>query len=433
MTIFVRKLYAMFVQIKNILFFILLLGFSYQGVAQLAVDAEFRPRFEYRHGYKDLIPKGENPAAFVSQRSRLNVDLLQSHYRFYMSIQDVRVWGDLPQLSRHDANGLGLHQIWAELDLTKYSRLKIGRQELTLDDARIFGNVDWAQQARSHDLVLYNWEKGSWTIKAAVAFNQEDELLAGNDYYLQGNYKTLQLLWLHKKWENISLSILGLNNGMQYIDTVKRNGVYFSQTLGYHFERTAESSLLAVKSYYQMGKNQSGELLDAYLIGVDYTKDLKSNLSIGFGGELISGNSNGVVKGNTNRAFEPLYATAHKFNGYMDYFYGGYHNNSVGLIDLNLSIMYDIGDKSDILLKGHQFLVPSKIDDNEFKKLGTEIDLVFLRKINKEISFLVGYSQVLPQKTLKDLRGVQATQINNFGYISLLIRPNLLKMKLTNN
>ena len=28
---------------------------------------------------------------------------------------------------------------------------KVGRQEINYDDARIFGNVDWAMQARSHD------------------------------------------------------------------------------------------------------------------------------------------------------------------------------------------------------------------------------------------------------------------------------------------
>ena len=33
--------------------------------AQLTVDAEVRPRFEYRHGFKTLFPDNEDAAAFV--------------------------------------------------------------------------------------------------------------------------------------------------------------------------------------------------------------------------------------------------------------------------------------------------------------------------------------------------------------------------------
>lgn len=42
---------------------------------QLTVDAEVRPRFEYRHGFKTLFPDNTDPAAFVSQRTRLNARL----------------------------------------------------------------------------------------------------------------------------------------------------------------------------------------------------------------------------------------------------------------------------------------------------------------------------------------------------------------------
>ena len=36
------------------------------------LSLEFKPRFEYRHGYKTLIPDDVDAATFVSQRSRLN-------------------------------------------------------------------------------------------------------------------------------------------------------------------------------------------------------------------------------------------------------------------------------------------------------------------------------------------------------------------------
>jgi hypothetical protein len=35
--------------------------------------------------------------------------------------------------------------------LTEAFSMKLGRQEVIYDNSRIFGNVDWAQQGRSHD------------------------------------------------------------------------------------------------------------------------------------------------------------------------------------------------------------------------------------------------------------------------------------------
>ncbi|WP_255462810.1 hypothetical protein [Flavobacterium sp. GP15] len=35
-------------------------------------NLQLRPRFEYRNGYKNLMPNGENATSFVSQRSRIN-------------------------------------------------------------------------------------------------------------------------------------------------------------------------------------------------------------------------------------------------------------------------------------------------------------------------------------------------------------------------
>ena len=73
--------------------------------AQLKIDTELRPRFEYRHGYKTLFPDNTDPAAFVSQRTRLNAGFKNEKLNFYLSLQDVRVWGDVPQLNSSDSNG----------------------------------------------------------------------------------------------------------------------------------------------------------------------------------------------------------------------------------------------------------------------------------------------------------------------------------------
>ncbi|WP_133067238.1 hypothetical protein [Flagellimonas pacifica] len=60
--------------------------------AQVKVDAELRPRFEFRHGFQSLFPDNADPSAFVSQRTRLNAGYKNEYLNFYLSVQDIRVW-----------------------------------------------------------------------------------------------------------------------------------------------------------------------------------------------------------------------------------------------------------------------------------------------------------------------------------------------------
>lgn len=136
----------------NKIFSIILILITSLAYSQFKIDAEIRPRAEYRHGFKTLFPDNTNAALFTSQRTRLNFTQSINKLNFYVSVQDVRIWGDVPQLNSADNNGLSIHQAWAEILLDGNFSLKLGRQEVVYDDSRIFGNVAWAQQARSHDM-----------------------------------------------------------------------------------------------------------------------------------------------------------------------------------------------------------------------------------------------------------------------------------------
>ena len=209
--------------------------------AQLKVDAELRPRFEYRHGFSTLFPNDADAAMFVSQRTRLNAKYTIEKLNFYMSFQDVRVWGDVPQLNRADANGLSVHQVWAEILFNANFSVKLGRQEIIYDDSRIFGNVGWAQQARSHDLALLKYKKDAYRIDVGFAFNQSQENIMGTDLTTPRTYKSMQYAWFHKDWKFFSGSFLFLNNGLQSDD-----GIKYSQTIGTHLKSNKES----IANYY---------------------------------------------------------------------------------------------------------------------------------------------------------------------------------------
>jgi len=395
--------------------------------AQLKIDAELRPRFEYRHGYKKLFADNLAPATFVAQRTRLNTSYKKEKLDFYISIQDVRVWGDVPQLNTSDNNGLSIHQAWAKVSLTTTLAAKVGRQEIIYDDSRIFGNVNWATQARSHDVAVLKYKKDKLKLDVGIAFNQDGEALTNTTLSTPKTYKSFQYAWLHNDWSNLSTSLLLLNNGMQYIDTVNdtKNETRFSQTLGTHLKYKKNKLDLSSNLYYQTGKDVNDNSLSAYLVGLEAKYKLTDKVKLGAGAEVQSGNDYGTPANGDNNAFSPLYGTNHKFNGFMDYFYVGNHTNSVGLIDFDLNAVFKIKTKSSLYLALHNFSAATDIAPNTSKQLGNEIDIVYTYKASNEITFKAGYSHLFTAEGMEILKGNTHANINNWAWAMLIIKPTL--------
>lgn len=391
--------------------------------SQLKIDAEIRPRAEYRHGFKTLFPDNANAALFTSQRTRLNFAHSIEKLNFYISIQDVRVWGDVPQLNSSDNNGLSLHKAWAEILLDANYSLKLGRQEVIYDDSRIFGNVGWAQQARSHDLALFKYKKGSFKADLGLAFNQSKENLTGTNLTTPNTYKAMQYIWLHKDWSNFSGSFLFLNNGLQSTD-----GLKYSQTIGTHLKTKQNNLQLAANLYYQFGYDVNNNDLSAYLLGLEANYKLNDKTTVGLGAELQSGNDYNTAI-SKNNAFNPLYGTNHKFNGFMDYFYVGNHANSVGLLDIYAKANFKLNPKSSLTAFLHSFSAAADINPNVSKQLGTEIDLVYAYNYTKNIGFKAGYSQMFASEGMETLKGISNNNTNNWGWAMVTINPTLFTSK----
>ena len=403
------------------------------GYSQVKLDAEVRPRFEYRHGFRTLFPDNADPAAFVSQRTRLNGAYKNDKLSFYLSLQDIRVWGDVPQLNNADASGLSVHQAWAQLDFNNQFALKLGRQEVSLDDQRIMGSVNWAQQARSHDMAIIKYNKSSFKVALGLAFNQNAENGIETTYTIPRNYKTLQYLWLHKDWSNLSASFLALNNGLQFEDTANsdNNEVRFSQTMGTHLKYNKGRLYAMANLYYQMGNDMANNDISAYLIGVESKFKVTDQVKIGLGGEIQSGNDNGAPSSGENKAFTPLYGTNHKFNGLMDYFYVGNHTNNVGLIDLHVNSSFKITPKSGLYLALHHFNAAADLPGGVNGVLGQELDLVYSHKLMDYVSLKAGYSHLIASDGMKALKG-NFSNTNNWGWIMLVIKPSLFESKTKN-
>ena len=416
--------------------------FGNYAFAQFSLSGEVRPRMEYLHGYSTLTDKDSDPAGFASQRTRINFNYSNDRIKMGVSMQDVFIWGSQPQLFS-TSNNLSVHQAWGQYFLTPSLSLKLGRQELVYDDERIFGNSNWDQQGRSHDVALLRYD-GMLRIDIGAAFNQDQKHLNGT-YYNLNNYKMMQFVWLNTDIvDNLNLSLLFLNNGYQY-DHVKHEGDgkekeakdVFNQTLGGRLVYTPGDFNFHTSGYYTMGKDNKDRDLSAFYVGLGADYDISRDWTIGLGWEHLSGTDQKDMienpDGYKNKSFNPFYGTSHKFNGYMDYFNAnGNWANSVGLNDLFASVQFSRRN-FEFNLTGHAFMTAADvIKDGNLNEtmepyLGTEIDLTLAYKLSKTSNVVLGYSQMFGSETLQAIKGGNKDACNNWAYLMFTFKPVFLK------
>lgn len=418
-------------QRNTISIFVFLLIFScFEGKAQFSFSAELRPRTEYSHGYESLASVEQNPSLFTSQRSRLNLSFKNKRFRTKLVVQDVRLWGNQPQLVGNEDFATSIHEAWGELFFKPEFSLKVGRQELIYDDHRIFGNVGWAQQARSHDLALFRYSK-DFNLHVGIAYH-ENSNRSNNVYDGPDAYKTMQFVWFNQKFSNFTLSVLFLNNGIPYpIEViggeVTKEGIRFSQTFGPRVLYKLGDLNLSGNFYVQTGKDRTGDKLSAFEFAVDGVYSVTDGFKVNLGYEMLSGTAYDEEP-DKNKSFTPFYGTNHKFNGFMDYFYVGNHINNVGLNDFHFGGKYS-WNKVFVQGKLLVFSSAARIDADVNNYLGTEIDLWMGYNIVKDVKLGAGYSHLFASESMEFLKGGDTNVTQNWAYVMLTFTPNFFTTK----
>jgi len=405
-------------------------------MAQLKFTGEMRPRTEYRNGFGNLLNSDQDAAFFTSQRTRLNLNYTDAKFKVGLSLQDVRVWGDVPQLNKSDNNKIMLHEAWGELIFNENFSLRVGRQELVYDDSRILGNVGWAQQARSHDLALLKFktdEKGKFHLGFAV--NEDKEKSIESFYNINNStknlYKNMQFAWYNRNSEKFDFSLLFMNVG-QHRDmdpsAAEDLDTRYSQTFGTHMNYRPGKLAFTGSLYGQSGKDAGDNDLSAYMFDLGMKFPVAANWKGNVGIQMLSGTDNDEME--DNNSFTPLFGTNHKFNGHMDYFYVGNHVGDVGLQDIYGGLKYS-KDKFSFGSAIHIFSTAADLygsDGKEDNYLGTEIDLSFGYKYSKSVTFKMGYSQMFASDSMEVLKGInKAEKEACWGWMMLIFKPNFLK------
>jgi len=402
--------------------------------AQFQLTAEVRPRTEFRNGFKTPTSEGFDPAFFTEQRSRLYFDYKEEKFTFRLAMQDVRLWGEVPQIFKEDVGSSFLSEGWGRYFVTDKFSIKAGRQIISYDNQRFFGGLEWAQQGRRHDALLFMREdaKAGTKLHVGLAFNADDDrpepaYLQGpgaSFYTTPGSYKALQYLWYHKDFDEKKggLSVL-LNNAMlQNPDST----ISSKQTLGLIGNYMVGKIKLAADVYYQTGKIGE-QKVNALLGGLNATFATKATpITVGF--EYISGKDDDDTSTDITN-FSPDYGTNHAFNGLMDYFFVGPANGNVGVLDLYFKTKWKVG-KGALLFHGHEFMTGSKQLNAEGQDLdsamGFEADFVYVRKLAPAVTWHLGVSGLLGTDTLLELRpGNQ--KFNTWAWSMVTFKPTLFK------
>jgi len=415
-------------------FFLLLPLFSFiliQVNAQIEISGEYRPRFQIRNGVFRLPAPDDDPSVFIAQRTRLTLNYqLEDKFTTHFSFQDVRVWGDQDQLS--DEPSIGVFEAWAEIKLFSKLSLKAGRQELLYDDGYLFGTLNWREAGRSHDLGILKWQDSTWQAHLGLAFNADRASLFDepftNDYY-----KYMQYLWLHKDYENLSVSLMGINHGLERVepDTV----VKYTQTVGGNIKYFGNGFTLQGIAYYQTGKDLVDRNVSAWLASVKGEMDINEKLKVLLGADILSGTPDNLLNdqnSNRNNTFDILYGFRHRHFGVMDYFYLGY-TPPAGLTDLMVKFTYKHSDKFTSKFDVHNFSSqvgvpdPTLVNTNFNSQLGVELDYYFTYKPYDMVTVQGGYSHMFGTETLAFLKGGSENELANWFWLQVSLKPVFFK------
>ena len=430
---------------------------------QLTLSGQVRPRFEFRNGFKKPVEEGQEPAAFMEQRTRLTAGYKASKFNLKLSVQDVRVWGEVGQINKTD--GLtSFHEAYGEWTPDSLVTVRIGRQEFVYDDARILGKLGWAAQGRSHDAVKIVYKVPTWELHVAATYNQDSDqhepgwlqsasagdfnsvsptTAAANDVGFALAYPlSTQFVWFKTKLGSAGgASFIALNDLTQVggVDDADVTSLVSRVTVGTNPAFKFGDFKVDGTFYYQIGKTDGTTRTNGYLgnLDVTYTGAGKVIPTLGF--DILSGDDKTTA--DVTEGFNPLYGTHHKFYGFMDYFYvgnghnGGGNQLSGGLVDIYAKSVFKLGKPGKLVAHLHGFLSPTEVDDdlaiaaatldgetsdaNEGSFLGTELDLVYVKKLSGKVMFKLGTSFMFQTDAMNAIKNVStngtATDYNAIG------------------
>ena len=398
------------------------------------LDAQLMTRGELRAGgFKADSLDSERVSHFALGRYRIIADYQRSWLNVRLTPQYTGVWGQ-------GSAGVVLYEGWAKMQSKKGLFVKIGRQELTYDDGRIIGNDDWTMTAPTHDVLKLGYDGESHKVHLLAAYNQNAENIDNGIIYYSGGlqpYKTMQTLWYHYDTpkKSFGISLLGMNIGMQNTDQ-EHPITYYQQLVGTYMSFRPKHWSLEGAFYYQMGKEEHGMNIDAFMASAKLNVKPSVNYNLFAGYDYLSGDKYfnvppdggiGLVFHDKARGFNAIFGSHHEFYGAMDFFY---LSNYVGGFTPGLQNLYFGGNIKpvnglSINAAYHYYAIATDLDYVNTKTLGHSVELASSYAFNKAVSVSAGYTFMKGSETMELLNKVSEKRQLHWVWLMMTITPKL--------
>jgi len=335
------------------------------GEQKFTVGGQIRHRFELQN---KAFNKESNRTDFSFLRTRINLNFYPvNNVSAFIQIQDSRLMGqESNTLTDGSADQLDLHQAFSKINIHENLSLKLGRFEVNYGTQRLIGAVGWHNVARSFDGLILNYKikNTDWDF---FNFKEVENLTESEkgDKNVSGVHGSFNLI------PKTKLELLLVGDDRRRTFAVYAAGSL--KGLGYEFE----SSL-------QNGNNGSGKDYQGLLWAANFNYDISGHRISG-GIDYVSGDDSLT---SAIESFNTLYATNHKYYGFMDYFINIPSSTSEqGLYDMHLKLSLSPIKGLKTMLAWHSFQTADKS-----KEFGQEIDITLKYKLNSAVLFQSGYS-----------------------------------------
>jgi hypothetical protein len=399
---------------KPLLHLILLLALAAGPLAAQSIDfsGQLRERSEFND--KSFI-ESQHHDVYHQLRTRLKATAtVNEQVRVVAEVQDSRTFGEEASTLNSGARHFDLRQGYVEVTGCADGLLgfKLGRQTLAYANERFLGAIDWTPYGQTFDAGVLRLTPGDFRIDAigaAVRRNAVDSAYV-RDVFLTG----LWAAWAPEK-ARYTVQVFFLYDNPSDLSAVQNRmtaGLYAGGHLGdLDYELDAALQMGDYKS--RAGFNRD---INANMVGVrvGYSFPDLAELRIGAGFDRLSGADPG--DGTKYTAFHTLYATNHKYYGFMDYFLNIPANTmEFGLQDIIAQV--SLAPFEDFSLAADLHLFSTASDPAEFHPvyaasgtaIGTEIDVTAKWTVAKAVGMTLGWSMFSPDADRVPLPGQNIT------------------------
>jgi len=383
-------------------------GINY-GQSNLDISAQVRPRFQMVD--KDFN-SGLGPNNFTELRTRLGLKFSPvENVTGFVQLQDSRVYGTEPN-TLSSIDNIDLHQAYFRIDklFSLPLNLKVGRFEMVYGPQRLIGAVGWHNVGRSFDGAILQLNGNNVDVDFfAVQTNENSKPEDSLDLGLVGAYGNIKVS------KNYKIQPFAIGE-LQSLGGFKRYtvGLYINGNVG-NFSHEVEGA-------YQLGTMTANVDIAAFMFAfnVKYKFNAPIKPAIGGGIDYLSGDDGKDAQ--KFKVFNTLYATNHKFYGFMDYFLNiPSHTYGLGLMDIHAKAEFTPLKKFKTAFAFHLFKANADFtlpDESTSLDFGSEIDFTFIYNYNKAVKFQGGFSLFSPGEIFKQMKGEDSS---TWGYLMAVV------------